>query len=218
MNSSTRNTLLLSLGLLALACKNPASDAPKAGVREAAPASAQAVKPGTEPLAISQQGSKITFVGSKVTGSHEGGFQRFSGTIHFDPKKADASRIEVEIDMTSIWADNDRLTNHLKTGDFFLVEQFQKGQFVSTSITEGGEGGATHTITGNLTLRGVTRAVTFPATVTVSDDAVRAKAEFSLPRKQFGIAWEGKPDDLVRDEVLVRLDVAAPRGASARAG
>jgi polyisoprenoid-binding protein YceI len=156
-------------------------------------------------------------VGAKVTGSHEGGFNTFSGTLHLDASKPEASRIEVDIDMGSVWTDSERLTGHLKSGDFFLVEQHPKARFVSTQIAPGGEGGATHTITGNLTLRGVTRTITFPATVTVAADAVRAKAEFSLPRKQFGIAYEGQPDNLIRDEVLMKLDIVAPRTAAANA-
>jgi polyisoprenoid-binding protein YceI len=204
--------LLLSLGLLSLpGCKNPASDAPKAAVSEAAPAAAEAPPASHERLAISSAESKVRFVGSKVTGSHDGGFERFTGTLHLDARRLEASRLEVDIDMNSVWADNERLTGHLKSGDFFLVSEHPAARFVSTSITPGGEGGSTHTIVGNLTLRGVTRAVTFPATVEVGPDAVRARSEFALPRKQFGVAYEGKQDDLIRDEVLVKLDVVAPR-------
>ena len=75
--------------------------------------------------------------------------------------------------------------------------------------------GATHTITGNLTLRGVTKTISFPANVTVAANAVTAKAEFALPRLQFGIAYAGKADDLIRDNVIIKLDVTAPRSARA---
>ena len=46
-------------------------------------------------------------------------------------------------------------------------------------------------------------------------EAVHAKASFALPRKQFGVAYAGKPDDLIRDDVLMTLDVTAPRKAAA---
>ncbi len=211
--NARHNAILLSLGLLALAgCKNPADSAPRADVKEAAaPTEAEAPKTGHEPLPISAEQSKVEFIGAKVTGKHDGGFKNFSGTMHFDPENIEASRIEVDIDMTSIWSDNDKLTEHLKSGDFFLVTEHPKAKFVSTSIKEGGDGEATHTITGNLTLRGVTKEIAFPARVEVGADALRAQTEFSLPRKQFGVAFEGKPDDLIRDDVLVRLDVLAPR-------
>lgn len=211
--------MLAAAGLFALAgCKNPADSAPRAEVKEAAaPKAAEAPQAGHEPLPISHEQSKVQFVGAKVTGSHDGRFDRFSGTLHLNPQQFDASRIEVDIDMTSIWSDNDRLTGHLQSDDFFAVEKFPSARFVSTSIKEGGESGKSHTVTGNLTLRGVTREITFPADIEVKDDALTAKAEFSLPRKQFGVAYEGKPDDLIRDDVLVRLDVTAPRGQKAAA-
>jgi polyisoprenoid-binding protein YceI len=211
--NARHHTLLLSLGLLALVgCKNPADSAPQAEVKQAAaPEAAEAPTPGHEALPISHERSKVEFVGSKVTGKHEGGFERFTGTLHFDPSQVDASRIEVDIDTTSIWSDNERLTRHLKSDDFFLVEKYPTARFVSTGIRQADAEGATHVVTGNLTLRGVTREVVFPATIKVTDEAVHARAEFSLPRKQFGVAYEGKQDDLIRDEVLIRLDVTAPR-------
>jgi polyisoprenoid-binding protein YceI len=216
-------TLLLPLALLSLAplgaCKNPADDAPKAQVAQGAqPKQAEAPQAGHEALPISPEQSKVLFTGAKVTGKHEGGFTKFSGTIHLDPERVEASRVEVDIDMASLFTDSERLTGHLKSGDFFLVEQHPTARFVSTQVVPGGEGGATHTLTGNLTLRGVTKTVTFPATVHVGPEAVHAKASFALPRKQFGVAYEGKPDDLIRDDVLMTLDVTAPRkGATAGA-
>ncbi len=211
--------VLTAAGLFALAgCKNPADSAPKADVKEApAPKAAEKPAAGHEPLPISHEQSKVQFVGAKVTGAHDGRFERFSGTIHLNPQQFDASRIEVDIDMNSLWSDSDRLTGHLKSDDFFAVEKHPTARFVSTAIKPGAEGGKTHTVTGNLTLRGVTREVSFPAEIDVTDEALRAKAEFSLPRKQFGIAYEGKQDDLIRDDVLVRLDVTAPRKGAAAA-
>lgn len=213
MNLRHSIVLLSSLGLIGLAgCKNPADSAPKAEVKAApAPVAAEAPAAGHEALPISPEQSKVQFVGAKVTGSHDGGFEKFSGTIHLDPRQVEASRIEVDIDMNSIWTDSERLTGHLKSGDFFLVSEHPTARFVSTGIKAGGEGEATHTITGNLTLRGVTREITFPAKLNVGQDALTAKAEFSVPRKQFGVAYEGAPDDLIRDEVLIKLDVTAPR-------
>lgn len=217
-----RTPLFMAIAALSLAaCKDPAKDAAKATVGEVAPAAApaapQAEARKLETLPISNANSKIGFVGSKVTGSHDGGFNTFSGNIQFDPAKAEASRIEIEIDMNSVFSDNENLTGHLKTGDFFLVEQHPTAKFVSTAITAGGDKDATHTISGNLTLRGVTKAITFPATVSVSPQAVTAKSEFALPRQQFGVAFAGKPDDLIRDDVVIKLDVNAPRTAAAAA-
>ena len=69
---------------------------------------------GAELLPIGPETSKIGFIGSKVTGSHKGGFNAFTGSWALVADKPEASRISAEIDMSSTWTDNDRLTGHLK--------------------------------------------------------------------------------------------------------
>lgn len=212
---TNRTLLFASIATLTFAgCKDPAEGTQKAEVAEAAAVEAEAPKPEQETLPISSENSKITFVGSKVTGKHDGGFNDFKGTIQLNPEDFTASRLQVEIDMNSVWSDNERLTGHLKTGDFFLVEEHPTATFTSTEIKEGGAEGASHTITGNLTMRGVTKSVTFPANITVGENEVSASSTFALPRKQFGVAYAGAPDDLIRDDVIITLDVKAPRNGA----
>ncbi len=66
-------------------------------------------------------------------------------------------------------------------------------------------------MTGNLTLHGQTRAITFPANITLSVAEMHATAEFTINRRDFGIVYPGMPDDLIRDGVVIRFDVRAPR-------
>ena len=61
--------------------------------------------------------------------------------------------------------DTPDLTKHLKTADFFDVAKYPEATFVSTAIKPGGEKGASHTVTDNLTLHGATKSITFPATI-----------------------------------------------------
>jgi polyisoprenoid-binding protein YceI len=211
-----RTTVLVMLSTLMLAtgCKDPTQDKPKAEVSPAQPAPVAppaAATPGAESLAIDTANSKVGWVGSKVTGSHTGDFKQFKGTIDLPGGKPEAGKVNVEIDTASITSDNDKLTTHLKSADFFDVAQYPKATFTSTEIKPGGTGGATHTVTGVLTLHGVPKTITFPATVDVSDSEVGVKAEFSINRQDFKIAYAGKPDDLIRDDVLIKLDVKAPR-------
>ncbi len=127
------------------------------------------------------------------------------------------SSVEVVIDTTSIWSDNERLTGHLKSADFFDVENHPQATFESTAIAANDDG--TYTLTGNLDLHGVTKQISFPATIQVDDQGFSATAEFSLNRMDFDIKYPGKPDDLIREEVLVKLDLrSAPLGASDQAG
>ena len=101
-----------------------------------------------------------------------------------------------------------KLEEHLKGADFFDVAKFPTATFASTEIKAGGEGGS-HTVKGNLTIHGVTKLVTFPATITVKGKDVSGKSEFSINRKDFGIAYAGKADDLIRDGVVLKIDVKA---------
>jgi len=209
----------LSITLAALciagvaACKDPnASTARATTSAVTAPAPAAPVS-ATEHLTIDAAASSIGFTGAKVTGQHNGSFPSFTGTLDLDPSRVENSRVAVDIDTTSVTTDTPRLTTHLKSADFFDVERFPRATFTSTAIAPGGANGATHTITGNLALHGVTRAISFPATVTVSPSEVTATAEFVINRREFGIVYAGMPDNLIRDDVAMHLRLRAPRAA-----
>lgn len=204
-------TILSGMMFLA-ACSDPAADQTKAVTGEAARvASPQNVQGGQKYL-ITPQNSKIEFVGSKVTGSHNGSFQRFSGEIDY-AGAPERSRVSVTMQTDSLTADDPKLTEHLKTADFFDVAKFPQATFVSTEIKPGGEKGATHTVTGNLTLHGVTKAVTFPATIAITPDTATVDSSFSINRKDFGINYAGAADNLIRDDVVLKLSLRANKAS-----
>ena len=203
--------LTLAFAVAVAACANPADNKPHATVSEASQTPDAAKTTGAETLAITPENSKVEFVGSKVTGSHNGSFKQFSGTIELAKEGVEKSRVTIDIDTTSIVTDTDRLTAHLKTPEFFDVAKYPKANFTSTKIEPATAGGATHTVTGNLDLHGVKKTVSFPATIQVAADAVTVNAEFAINRKDFSINYAGKADDLVRDEVVMKLTVKAPR-------
>jgi polyisoprenoid-binding protein YceI len=205
VRSSALPTILLAL-LLVSACANPADDKSKAVTREAAPVSTTSPAAAAEKYAITPDNSKITFVGSKVTGSHQGSFEKFSGTINYTGA-IEKSVVNITIESASVKADDPKLTNHLQTADFFDVAKFPQATFVSTEIKAGGDKGASHTVTGNLQLHGVTKAITFPATILVEPGAVTVNSTFAINRKDFGISYTGAADNLIRDEVVLTLQV-----------
>ena len=203
-------TLIIVLPLLlVVACSDPAANKPRAVTGEAAPAASAPA--GGERYLITPEHCKIEFVGSKVTGSHNGSFEKFSGEITYNgaPEK---SRVRITIDLTSVKTDAAKLTEHLKTADFFDVAKYPTGTFESTEIRPSGERGTTHTITGNLQLHGVTKSITFPATIGVTADTITVDATFSINRKDFGINYAGASDDLIRDNVVLKLQVHATKG------
>ena len=116
------------------------------------------------------------------------------------------------LDMSSVKTDSEKLDGHLKNDDFFDVPNHPTSTFQLTELKAGGDGGATHTITGNLKMRGVEKSVTFPAKVTLANDSIKATAEFKINRKNWNINYAGKEDDLIRDDVVIRLDINAKKG------
>jgi len=193
---------------LAACDNNPIKDKVKADVAEPVKTTAAPVE-GARKFVFSQDGSKLEWVGAKVTGKHDGGFKVFSGTVEVPGGKVEAGKVTVDIDATSVFSDNEKLTGHLKSADFFEVEKFPKARFVSTAVTPGGAAGATHTVTGNLELHGVTKSISFPAKIRASESEVAIEAEFGLNRKDFGILYTGKADDLIKDDVLIKLNIQA---------
>lgn len=219
---------ILSLAVFMAACEDPAANKPKAQTTATNTTATNSnanstgtIATNTAPtkldvkgtaLPISAENSKVEFTGSKVTGKHDGGFKAFSGTIDLVNNKAEESKVAVDIDMNSIFSDDEKLTGHLKTADFFDVEKFPKASFVSTKIVpDAAKGAGNYTVTGDFDLHGQKKSITFPAKIEVKDDKVEVDAEFSINRKDFGIVYAGKTDDLIRDDVVIKLDLESPR-------
>lgn len=182
----------------------------EATVEDPAPAkAAPAVSASAKTLAIDPQRSKLHALGAKITATHDVDFPVWRGEVKVDGDAVVG--MSFEADMASLVADHPKLTTHLKDADFFDVGAFPKASFVATSVTEGAEGG-THTVTGDLTVKGQTKTVRFPAKVTVADDVVQAETEFVIDRQDFGVTYRGRPDDLVQDKVVLTVSWVAPRG------
>ncbi|BDS06522.1 hypothetical protein NT6N_15620 [Oceaniferula spumae] len=192
--------ILTSVAAMSLvSCDNPAEKSTEANTSEA-----KAVPTGEasgQKWEFTDQ-STITFVGSKVTGSHDGGFKKFSGHFHVDGETLAASGHKVVIDMSSLYSDSEKLTGHLKSPDFFDVANNPEATFVATSFKD-------DTLTGNLNLLGVEKSIEFPVKVDKSDDAIRITADFFINRFDFDIKYAGKTDDLIRKEVVIKLDLHA---------
>ena len=207
MRMSIAITLLTGL-IFVNACSDPAADKTKAVTGEPAKVASPPATGQGQKYLISPQASKVEFVGSKVTGSHNGSFNDFTGDITYagTPEK---SSVSIKIKTDAMTTDDEGLTKHLKTADFFDVAKFPEASFVSTEIKPGGDKGASHTVTGNLTLHGVTKAITFPATINVTPETASVDSTFSINRRDFGINYAGKANDLIRDDVVMKLTIRA---------
>ena len=173
---------------------------------------ASPVKPGHVSL-----GGSVSFVGSKVTASQECMFRTWNGTA-IQGEKADDWSLNIEIDVRSVFCNpkerkewSAKLDKHLRSEDFFDAPNHPKATFVSTEVRAEAEGDNTHVIKGNLTLRGKTKLVSFPARIQITEKRVTGKTEFSINRKDFGIVYPGKADDLIRDGVVLKLQFSGSR-------
>lgn len=192
-----------ALAAALVSCENPADQTTDAEVGEAVdPAASEA---GDVRYVIADE-SAITFVGSKVTGSHDGGFEDFAGHFTVD-ESGEVNGGSIVIGMDSTWSDTDKLTTHLKSEDFFWVEEHPESTFTVTGVEK--SGGSDYKISGNLDLRGVTKNITFPATASKDGETVKIDAEFDINRREWDINYDGKANDLIRDEVVIRFDLTA---------
>jgi len=190
----------------------PAAEPAPAALAVAAPAALAA--PAAAPAGLALTGS-IAAIGSKVTGQHTLLFKTWNGSLQLKDGRPEGGALQFAVDVASVYSDPDnrnpfseKLDGHLKSGDFFDADKNPKATFASDAITAGGQGG-THTIKGRLTLRGTTKEVTFPATIATAGQDVTGKAEFTINRKDFGLVYPGKPDDLIRDGVVLKMDLKA---------
>jgi polyisoprenoid-binding protein YceI len=161
-----------------------------------------------KPLPVDKARSSLGAVGAKITATHPITFHTFDGVVGVDGDNVTAVAFAAAI--ASLEADHPKLTVHLKKEDFLAADQFPHATFASTEVKPGGEGG-THTVTGDLTIRGKTLRVSFPATIAVSPTEVTASTEFVINRQDFGVTYPGKPDDLVQDNVVLKVALVAPR-------
>jgi len=205
-------SLFLTAALLACfahgCAENPADGVDKAKVEDILekPASPSPSSVQVRKFAFSDT-SSIGFVGSKITGQHEGGFKKFTGHFSVSEDALAPGPHEIVINMESTWADHPKLEAHLKSADFFDVETYPVATFKLTALRQAE--GARHNLSGEFTLHGTTKAIAFPAEITPEKNGYRLVAKFSINRKDFGIRYPGKPDDLIRDEVVIVLDLLA---------
>jgi polyisoprenoid-binding protein YceI len=162
--------------------------------------------------AHSEAGFQVRHLVSSVRGS----FGKFEGAIVTDAARPGSSSVEFALEVASIdtgVADRDK---HLRSADFFDAVQFPRIVFKSTSIKPTGKD--TFDVTGNLTMRGVTRQITLPVTFLGSakdpwgNDKAGFETAITLNRKDYGINWNKALDQggfLLSDDVKVSISIAA---------
>jgi len=158
-----------------------------------------------------------------------GHFKDVHGTLDFDPENPGASSVEIEIDSKGIWTGEPQRDAHLRSPDFLDVERFPKITFGENTVEVLGPND--YRLTGDLTIRGVTRQATLlvhylgqwqtPWWEDGVDKGPRIRAGFvaktTINRQDFGVSWNGTLDKggiVVGDIVEITIDAEAILNAS----
>lgn len=164
-----------------------------------------------KPLTVSVTDSKINWLGKKVTGQHNGTIKVSGGEVLVDNGKVTGGK--VEIDMKTIANEdlkdeesNKKLVGHLSSPDFFDVAKFPNSKIEITKVetlNDATKPNVNSTVTGNLTMKDVTKSITFPAEIKIENGVLTVKADFDIDRTDWNIKYgSGKFFDNLGDKVI----------------
>jgi polyisoprenoid-binding protein YceI len=164
-------------------------------------------------------GSAVKWTAYKVGGKHFGKISLKSGSIEMSKTKL--SKASFEVDMTTLtvedisgeWAD--KLKGHLLSDDFFSVEKHKTAKFVSTKIVPNGKGG--FSVTGDLTIKGISKPITFDAVVKNEGGKITGTSAIKVDRTNYDIKYRsGKffqdlGDKAIYDEFDLEVSLVASK-------
>lgn len=170
------------------------------------------------PATINKSESQVIWKASKVTGSHWGYVPIKNASLDYSSGKITTGSFEM--DMVNLTVEDltdpkskGGLTTHLKSDDFFSVEKFNTATFKITNASS--SNGTDYTISGNLTIKGITQPISFPAKVSVSGKTLTATGQITFDRTKFDIKFrsgnyfEDLADKLIYDEVNLDIKLVA---------
>ncbi|OKL39429.1 YceI family protein [Pontibacter flavimaris] len=209
--------------LLFTACSSEAENTTAETTAVAAEAPAAAAE--GETYQIAQDQSSVKWHGTKVGGEHTGEIKVQSGELAVAGDQLTGGTIV--IDMNTITNTdledaeyNGKLVGHLKSDDFFGVEKHPTATFEITSaspIADAAAGQPNYNVEGNLTIKETTEKVSFPATVSVENGAVKAKADVKVDRSKYDVRYGSETllgelgDKAISDEFTITFDVTAAK-------
>jgi polyisoprenoid-binding protein YceI len=212
------------LGVLALLAS--CSEAPKADSASTGAAESVAAATGTT-FTVDTSSSLITWVGTKQTGQHMGTFKLANGSFSVADGNITGGSFTINVaslavtDLTG--EEKAELEGHLSSPDFFDVAKYPTARFDITSVapydsatTKSLLAGATHVVSGNLTLKDSTVNISFPAKVQLAGNSLSAEADFNIDRSRWGMNYKGpnNPADwFIRKEVNLKLNIKANSAA-----
>lgn len=163
-------------------------------------------------LVVDTKASKVYWTGKKVSGEHTGYLSIANGTVYVKGDKLVGADLTLDLnsiectDLTGEW--KDKLVGHLKSEDFFSVEKHPNATFKITAVNGG-------KVVGDLTIKGITHEISFPAKVSVTDDKVTANGTASIDRTKWNIKYGSGQffsdlgDKMISDEFEIKFELTA---------
>ncbi|MBL7717628.1 MAG: YceI family protein [Flavipsychrobacter sp.] len=221
-----KQTLKLGAIALTLSAFTFASceSAPKGDEAKVTDEQAAATTTGNQTFAADTANSWVRFTGNGVGKNHPGKFKVSEGNVAVANNALTGGSFVININSMDMEEEGEmidtKLRPHLLAPDFFDAEKYQTAKFEITKVepyTAGAENasvvaGANYTVSGNLTLKDVTKNVTFPAKVDVTEGGVNAKANFDIDRTQWNMAYgndKSLGDKFISETVNIELDLKA---------
>ena len=173
--------------------------------------------------------SKIKFTGYGVGKQHPGKFKITSGNVTVTENRVTGGEFTIDVRSLEMEEKGDMYKNklrpHLLSGDFFDAEKFGTAKFEITGSTPYEKNdkdtsivdGANFTISGNLTIKGETKNVSFPAKVDLDDNTLKGKADFDIDRTQWKMNYGNDKtlgDKFISEKVNIELDLKATKAGS----
>jgi polyisoprenoid-binding protein YceI len=151
-------------------------------------------------------GSTIQFKIKNFGFSVNGSFSGLEGNIQFDPVHPDQCHFDVSVDAASVNTDNTMRDDHLRKETYFDVKMYPKIHFESTKILPASKAG-TFIVSGKLTIKNITKEISFPFSASGSDTGYVFKGDFRINRKDFQIGGSST----ISDELDLMLNIVAEK-------
>lgn len=175
--------------------------------------------PANNKFVVNTSQSGLVWKAEKVTGKHEGTVALSGGEISMANGVLKSGSFT--IDMSSMLVTdikdagmNSKLLGHLKSDDFFSVDKHKTARFDITSVTAGSQAGS-FTVKGNLTIKGITKPIEFPAAIVVDGKTLKATGTAVVDRTKFDIRYGSKSffesigDKAIYDDFNIELQIVA---------
>ncbi len=166
--------------------------------------------------------SSVKWTGKSVKGGHFGNIRITEGNFVSDGKSITSGNVTIDMNSITVLdlqeaSRQERLSNHLKSDDFFSVEKFPEAKLAITGSKPGKAGQIE--VTGNLTIKGITKPVTFPVTIKNQGNGLEAEGTLTVDRILYDIKYRSKSvldpsalaDRLIYDEFTLDFKVVASK-------